>query len=134
LTPVYEKVSPLAPWTITPVGWCTRYGPVGELLAHEDNAVVILNGGDELTLEFAADKLPTKPAGQVRNFFLYTVGWDKDADFHVELGWKVEPWPWHGMADQLYGQEPRPAFTSDPLMRRYTTRWVAQHTLRRPAP
>ena len=133
LTPVYDKVSPLAPWTITPVGWCTRYGPVGELLAHEDNAAVLLNGGDELTLEFATDKLPAKPAGQVRDFFLYTVGWDKDADFHVELGWKVEPWPWHGMSDQLYGKERRPAFASDPLMRRYTTRWVAQHTLRRRA-
>lgn len=133
LTPVYEEVSDLAPWTITPVGWCTRYGPVDELLAHEDNAMVILNGGDELTLEFATANLPAKPSGQLRNFFLYSVGWDKDADFHVELGWKVEPWPWQGMSDQLYGKEPRPAFASDALMRKYTTRWVAQHTLRRAA-
>jgi hypothetical protein len=51
---------------------------------------------------------------------------------HVELGWKVEPLPWHGMDDQLYGRQPRPAFPGDDLMRRYTTRWVAQHTLRRP--
>jgi len=104
---------------------------VGELLAVEDNASVLLNGGDELTLEFAVDKLPVRPTNQVRDFFMYTVGWDKDADFHVELGWQVEPWPWHGMADQSYGKEPRPAFASDPLMKRYTTRWVAQHTLRR---
>jgi len=49
---------------------------------------VILNGGDELTLEFANGQAAGETAGQVRNFFLYTVGWDKDADFHVELGWK----------------------------------------------
>ena len=131
LTPVYERVFQNAPWTITPRGWCTRYGPVEELIAHEDNALAILNGGDELTLEWAADRLPPRPPGTQRSFFLYTVGWDKDADFHVELGWKVEPLPWHGMDDQRYGREERPAFASDALMRRYTTRWVPQYTLRR---
>ena len=120
-----------APWTITPVGWCTRYGPVGDLISREDNALALLNGGDELTLQFAADKLPPKVPGTVRDFFLYTVGWDKDSDFHVELGWKVDPLPWHGMDDQLYGRQLRPAFASDELMRRYRTRWVAQQTLKR---
>ncbi len=133
LTPVYERVFQNAPWTITPRGWCTRYGPVDELIAREDNALAILNGGDELTLDWAADRLPPRPPGTERTFFLYTVGWDKDADFHVEQGWKVEPLPWHGMNDQLYGREERPAFPSDPLMRRYTTRWVQQYTLRRDA-
>lgn len=133
LTPVYERVFQNAPWTITPAGWCTRYGPVNELVAREDNALALLNGGDELTLEFGTDRLPPKPPGMVRDFFLYTVGWDKDADFHVERGWQVGPLPWHGMNDQLYGREPRPALPADELMRRYTTRWVAQHTLRRAA-
>jgi len=131
LTPVYDRVFQNAPWTITPVGWCTRYGPVDELVAREDNALALLNGGDELTLEFTADRLPPKPPGMLRDFFLYTVGWDKDADFHVELGWQVGPLPWHGMNDQHYGREPRPALPADELMRRYTTRWVAQHTLKR---
>ncbi len=131
LTPVYDKVTPWAPWTMTPTGWCTRYGAVDELLAAEDNAMVLLNGGDELTLEFDARALPPKPAGAERDFFIYTVGWDKDADFHVELGWKVEPWPWHGMQDQVYGRESRPVFPGDTLMARYTTRWVPQPTLRR---
>lgn len=133
LTPVYDRVFQDAPWTITPMGWCTRYGPVGELLAQEDNALVLLNGGDELTLEFAADQLPPRPPGTVRDFFLYTVGWDKDSDFHVELGWQVGPLPWHGMNDRIYGREERPAFASDALMRKYTTRWVPQHTLKRSA-
>jgi hypothetical protein len=35
------------------------------------------------------------------------------------------------MNDQLYGREERPAFASDALLRRYTTRWVPQYTLRR---
>jgi len=131
LTPVYEKVSPTPPWAITPMGWCTRYGPVNELIAREDNGLAILNGGDELTLSFAASRLPPTPAGMVRDFFLYTVGWDKDSDFHVELGWKVEPLPWHGMDDQRYGLEARPAFASDALMARFNTRWVNQPAFKR---
>jgi hypothetical protein len=69
----------------------------------------------------------------VRDFFIYNVGWDKDSDFHVELGWMVDPVPWMGMDDQRYGQVPRPAFPSDDLLRRFTTRWVARFTLPRAA-
>lgn len=134
LTPDYDRVFQNPHWSITPVGWCTRYGPVDELLALEDNALALLNGGDELTLGFAARRLPTQPPNTQRDFFLFTVGWDKDSDFHVELGWKVEPLPWHGAIDQAYGREPRPAFPSDPLQRRYTTRWVPQKTIERAKP
>ncbi len=102
-------------------------------MAAEDNALVLLNGGDELTLEFDADAVPPPPPDTVRDFFLYTVGWDKDSDFHVELGWQVEPLPWHGMDDQAYGRQARPPFSSDDLMRRFTTRWVPQTTLKRTA-
>jgi tetratricopeptide (TPR) repeat protein len=133
LTPVYEQVFENPHWAITPMGWCTRYGSVDGLVAAEDNALVLLNGGDELTLSFSADRLPPKPAGSARDFFLYTVGWDKDADFHVELGWQVEPLPWHGMDDQLYGHQPRPAFPNDGWLTNYNTRWVGQHTLKRAA-
>lgn len=133
LTPVFDRVFQNPHWAITPTGWCTRYGPVGELIASEDNGLAILNGGDALTLEFDVSQLPSKPAGYERSFFLYTVGWDKDADFHVELGWKVDPLPWHGMNDQLYGREPRPAFASDALNHKYNTRWVTQPTLKRAA-
>src|SRR5439155_2765579 len=75
LTPVYEKVSANPNWRITPSGWCTRYGDVRELIAKRDDALVLLNGGDELTLKFAADQLPVKPAGLARDFFLSTSGW-----------------------------------------------------------
>ena len=131
LTPDYEKVRQNANWRITPAGWCTRYGSVNELVAERDNALVLLNGGDELTLGFAAKQLPEKPAGYVRDFFLFSVGWDKDADFHVARGTTVQPLPFHGMDDQLYGQQQRPVFERDAWIQKYNTRWVGPLTLDR---
>ena len=57
-----------------------------ELVTKRDNALVILNCGDELTLTFPAAQLPPKRPGDVREFFLFTSGWDKDGDYHVERG------------------------------------------------
>jgi Flp pilus assembly protein TadD len=133
LTPKYEKVEPNPKWRITPGGWCTRYGPVDELIARRDEGLVLMNGGDELTLEFAANELPPKPAGAKRTFFIYTDGWDKDADFHVRKGTTVGPLPWHGMNDQIYGDEPRPKFPSDALHEEYNTRWVEPAVIQRSA-
>jgi Tfp pilus assembly protein PilF len=126
LTPDYERVNSNPLWKITPMGWCTRYGEIGELIASRDNALALLNGGDELTLAFT--NVPPKASSAVRDFFFYSVGWDKDADFHCKLGAQVEPLPWTGMDDQRYGEEPRPPFASDALMKKYNTRWVAPFT------
>jgi tetratricopeptide (TPR) repeat protein len=135
LTPDYDQVRSWPDWRITPSGWCTRYGPVDELLAQRDGGLVLLNGGDELTLEFAADRFPPLPPGMQRTFFLSTVGWDKDADFHVVLGDRVEPLPWEGMDDQRYGQEVRPPHPGDALNQRFNTRWVGPVAqIRRPPP
>jgi len=125
-------VSPNPKWRITPMGWCTRYGDTRELVDRRDSALVLLNGGDELTLKFAADRLPAKPVGYQRGFFLYSCGWDKDSDFHCEKGWLVEPLPWHGLDDQLYGQQPRPVIDGDWWIEKYNTRWVGLLTLNRP--
>lgn len=133
LTPTYDKVSPVANWRITPSGWCTRYGEVNELIAKRDDALALLNGGDELTLTFATSQLPEKPPGYVRDFFLFTVGWDKDADFHVAEGTTVGPLPFQGMDDQLYGRQPRPVALSDAWIKKYNTRWVGPLTLKRVA-
>ncbi len=130
LTPEYDRVNPSPAWRITPSGWCTRYGDVSELIARRDEGLLILNGGDELTLQWAAGDLPPKPPGFTREFFIYTDGWDKDSDFHVRAGTTIEPLPWHGMDDQRYPREPRPAFPSDELHRKYNTRWVPPQTLR----
>ena len=132
LSPDYEAVRMEAPWLLTLSGWCTRYGPVDELLAAKDDRLVILNGGDELTLRFEETSIPELEEGKRRDFFLFTSGWDKDADPHVVQGWTIEPLPWHGMDGQRYGQEPRPASLDDGWRERYNTRWVGPYMLRRP--
>ncbi len=128
MTPVYEKLLPGPNWRITPSGWATRPGDVRELLAARDNGLAIVAGGDELTLEFDAATLPPAPAGTVREFFLWTVGWDKDADYHVAAGTAIEPLPWTGMDDQRHGTQERPAFASDGLHAKYNTRWIGPKT------
>ena len=132
LTPVYDRVSQSPNWRITPSGWATRYGNVGELAAERDNALAVIAAGDELTLKFDVKNLPALPAGQQRTYVLWNVGWDKDADFHVAEGPRIEPLPWHGMDYQRYGSEPRPPLkAADDLMSRHNTRWIAPLTFDR---
>jgi hypothetical protein len=129
LTPDYTKLRTAAPWRRTPSGWCTRYGEVNELVRTSDDALALLNGGDELALSFRADKLPPKPAGFTRSFFLHVVGWDKDADFHVGQGWRVDPLPFRGMDNQNYDQLIRPATINDEWIKKYNTRWIGPMVL-----
>jgi len=129
LTPDYTKVHSAPPWRRTPSGWCTRYGEVDELVRTNDDTLVLINGGDELALSFSAAKLPPKPAGFVRDFFLHVIGWDKDADFHVGQGWRIEPFPFCGMDDQAYDQLARPTGVKGEWIRKYNTRWVGPMVL-----
>jgi hypothetical protein len=131
LAPDYSRVQSTPLWRTTPSGWATRHGSVDELISARDNALAIVVGGDELTLEFAADQLPLKPEGTVRDFFLLTSGWDKDSDFHVAAGDRIEHLPWHGLDDQIYGTQPRPAFTNDAWIQKYNTRWIGQRIVSR---
>lgn len=130
LSPNYERVNATAPWLLMPSGWCTRYGEVGALLSAKDNQLVILNGGDELTLRFDGSALPTKSGGRQRSFYLFVSGWDKDADPHVVKGWTVDPIPWHGMDGQRYGRQLRPKTLNDEWRTKYNTRWVGPFALR----
>ncbi len=134
LTPQYDRTCATPPWRRTPAGWCTRYGPVDGLVAEKDNALVVMNGGDELALSFAASRLSPKHPGFERDFFLYVVGWEKDADFHVGEGWRVEPLPFLGMDDQAYGREARPPQLDSTWIRKYNTRWVGPLVLQRCSP
>lgn len=124
LTPDYATVKPTPPWRVTPSGWATRYGSVDELIAGTDNALALVAAGDELTVEFPAERVSPLPPGSTRDFFLSLVGWDKDSDFHVARGTQMEPLPWHGFDDQRYGEQPRPAFPNDAWIQKYNTRWV----------
>lgn len=131
LTPDYDQLQSGPPWRRTPSGWCTRYGAVDELIQRADDKLVLLNGGDEVALSFPASQLPPKPAGMVRDFFLHVVGWDKDADFHVAQGWRVEPLPFRGMDDQAYGHQPRARGIDEGWTQKYNTRWVGPMVLSR---
>ncbi len=131
LVPDYSRVNAAPLWRLTPSGWATRYGEVDELVTSRDNALAIIAAGDELTLEFAAEKLPAKPENTEREFFVFVSGWDKDSDFHVKTGTTIEPLPWHGLNDQTYGNVPRPAFTNDAWIQKYNTRWVGERILSR---
>jgi DNA-binding SARP family transcriptional activator len=93
ITPDYHTLAENPPWRTTPQGWCTRYGDVLDLATDADDRTVILNGGDALTLGYAAGDLPDAPAGMVRSFFFFSVGWEKDADHNVVGGDTVEPLP-----------------------------------------
>jgi hypothetical protein len=128
LTPIHDQTGDTPNWRITPSGWVTRYGDVDELVAVKDNRLALIAAGDELTLGFAATKLPTQRPHTARQFFLFTSGWDKDADFHVAHGWTVEPLPWHGMDAQRYGREPRPKL-DDGWIKKYNTRWIGPRPL-----
>ena len=129
LTPIHDQTGDTPNWRITPSGWVTRYGDVNELIAVKDNRLALIAAGDELTLGFAATKLPMQRPHTARQFFLFTSGWDKDADFHVAHGWTVEPLPWHGMDAQRYGREPRPKL-DDGWIKKYNTRWIGPRPLR----
>ncbi|MGB0548530.1 MAG: FG-GAP-like repeat-containing protein [Limisphaerales bacterium] len=130
LTPIHAETTDTPNWRITPSGWVTRYGGVNELIEAKDNKLAIIAAGDELTLDFDATSLPTQPTDTTRHFFLFTSGWDKDADFHVAQGWTVEPLPWHGMNHQVYGREPRPKL-DDAWIKKYNTRWIGPRTFRK---
>lgn len=129
LVPVYTNVSANPLWRLTPSGWATRYGEVGELVAARDNALALICAGDELTLEFAAQHVPEKSPGNQRSFFVLISGWDKDSDFHVASGTTLEPLPWHGLNEQTYATDRRPAFTNDAWIQKYNTRWVGPRIL-----
>ncbi|MFQ5691052.1 MAG: FG-GAP-like repeat-containing protein [Gemmatimonadota bacterium] len=124
----YEDVSTEPRWRDL-VGSYTRYGDVLPLLERPDDMYVILNAGDEISVEFEAAQAPPPPPGWRRDFLLYTDGWIKDGDLNTATGQQVEPLPFH--AQSRYPYEPPEAFPQDAAhrdwIRTYNTR-----TVRRP--
>jgi tetratricopeptide (TPR) repeat protein len=118
-TPDYRIVSDSPPWHTSLEGWHTRYGDVYPLVAEADSQVVLLNGGDVLTLHARADDLPPVPRRMNRTFLLYSVGWNKEGDPNTFGGDKVEPLP--GDAETAYADadDDRKDWRI-----RYNTRWI----------
>lgn len=97
----YQKVTKDGQWRDL-AGFYTRYGDVNPLLQAVDDMYVILNAGDEITVEFDASRLPPLKAGWTRDFILYSDGWDKDGDINTLTSQTVEPLPFHGMSAYPY--------------------------------
>ena len=97
----YQKVTTDAQWRDL-AGYYTRYGDVNPLLQEVDDMYVILNAGDEITVEFNASRLPALKPGWVRDFILYSDGWDKDGDINTLTSQTVAPLPFHGMSAYPY--------------------------------
>lgn len=112
----YQKVTKAAQWRDL-AGFYTRYGDVAPLLQEVDDMYVILNAGDEITVEFEASRLPTLKAGWVRDFILYSDGWDKDGDINTLTSQTVEPLPFHGMSAYPYPETEH--YPDDEVHRQY---------------
>ena len=124
----YQQVTTEAQWRDL-AGYYTRYGDVNALLQEVDDMYVILNAGDEITVEFDAARLPPLKPGWVRDFILYSDGWDKDGDINTLTSQTVEPLPFHGMSAYPYPEtEHYPESEAHQEYRRkYNTRRVEHH-------
>ena len=112
----YQKVTTDAQWRDL-AGYYTRYGDVNPLLQAVDDMYVILNAGDEITVEFDAARLPELKPGWMRDFILYSDGWDKDGDINTLTSQTVEPLPFHGMSAYPYPDTEH--YPNDAAHRRY---------------
>ena len=97
----YNEVETAKQWRDL-AGNYTRYGEVTPLLQEIDDMYVILNAGDEMTIEFDATGLPPLEEGWQRDFILYSDGWDKDGDINTLSSQTVGPLPFHGMSTYPY--------------------------------
>ncbi|MFQ6615347.1 MAG: FG-GAP-like repeat-containing protein [Fidelibacterota bacterium] len=102
--PNYQIVTTEPKWRDL-TGFYTRFGDVLPLLLDSDGKYVVMNAGDELTLEFDATGLPDPPAGWTRDFLFYNDGWLKDGDLNTAYGQTVNPLPFHGMSAYPYGPD-----------------------------
>ena len=119
---LYEDVSLQAKWPPM-LGRFTRYGEVRELLTQRDDRLLVMGAGDEVTLRFAAGDMPL-PEGWTRDFLLYSVGWDKDANLETVLGQSSEPLPFAAMSGYPWPPDQQPPDSPEyrEYLRKYQTR------------
>lgn len=99
----YNRVTAAPQW-VPMGGRFTRYGDVTELLVEADDCSAVLGSGDEMTVRFSIPESELLP-GWKRDFILYNIGWDKDADFNTVQGQQVEPLPFRAMTRYPYGPD-----------------------------
>ncbi len=113
-------------------GLYTRYGDVSALLMESDSRYVIMNAGDEITIEFDASQVPELRSGWSRDYIFYNDGWLKDGDLNTASGQTVTPLPFHGMSAYPYG--PDESYPEDEehqqFLREYVTREVTTEHFR----
>jgi len=80
----------------------TRYGDVLPLLQQGDDKYIIADGGDEISIDFDARRLPALKKGWKRDFLIYSEGWVKDGDLNTANGQTVVPLPFHHMPSYPY--------------------------------
>jgi len=124
-TPDYARIANTAPRWRDLVGYHTRFGEVGELLAGVDDRYVIMNAGDELRLEFP--ERPAPAAGWRRDFVLIGDGWEKDGDYNTGFSQTVLPLPSH--AKPAYGKGVEGLeLEDDPVYQAHRDDWERFHT------
>ena len=119
----YNDVSTESPWLLME-GSYTRYGDVSALLTDVDDKYVIIQSGDEITVEFDATLAPAVPAGWTRDYLIYSDGFLKDADLNTALGATVAPLPFHGMSRYPYGSNE--SYPDDEEHRRFLDRYLTR--------
>jgi len=124
----YSDVSAEPKWRDL-TGNYTRYGDVLPLLLQSDNKYVIMNAGDEITVEFDTNQAPKLKPGWTRDFLIFGDGWIKDGDLNTAHGKTVEPLPYHGMSRYPYG--PNDVYPmNDEFQKLYNTRRVDNMSFR----
>ncbi|MFI5138138.1 MAG: FG-GAP-like repeat-containing protein [Sphingobacteriales bacterium] len=116
----YSPVSKGQKWRDL-TGNYTRYGDVLPLLQKSDDEYIIADGGDEISIDFDAAKLPALPKGWKRDFLIYSDGWVKDGDLNTANGQTVAPLPFHKMPSYPYGRNV--AYPADKAHREYQQKY-----------
>jgi hypothetical protein len=124
---LYDRVRPVSNWNPTP-GLYTRYGDVVPLVWKADDRLVIMGSGDELSLRFPAQSLPSLPKNWSRDFLLLVDGWAKDADANTAYSQSVAPLPFHAMSAYPYNKNEH--FPNDPTHAEYVRDYLTRPALR----
>jgi tetratricopeptide (TPR) repeat protein len=120
----YDWIDPAAPWK-SHTGSYTRFGDVTPLLRSKDDQYVIMRNGDEIQIDFSAERLPVPPNGWTRTFLLYADGFGKDMDIHSSTPDTVTPLPFHAMSRYPYPETEH--YPDTEAHRRYQHHYNTRH-------